>query len=382
MKRLITILLALAMLLAMVACAPANDADSDTGDVSKDTSNTDNADADNTDSTISDASDGEVTDDDLVVYEGQVKADESVYEFEKVAPVEPIKIGITLMDHTSNVCIDELEALRAYAKELGNIEIIEQDGKSDANSTVTAVENFVNAGCDIILMHNAYEGVLEDVIAEAVSAGVVVGCLDGVDPSAQVNFGTSTKVTGGLIAQNAADYINDNLGGKAKFAIVGLDEKPIYKLRADAIEEKIMELCPGSELVVRDSASNTTESYNLGEMWLQSHPEIEVVIGIADICATGISQVFTEAGKADEVKVFASDFDSAAKDQFSKDTCYEGTIFYNMPRMFVSMMQRCIDYYNAAAAGENVESKVYSMSPEGEFVRRANYEDFLDAPAF
>lgn len=384
-KRIIALLLALVLMFSLVACSTSDDAsDSSAADKSdaSDATGTDDAatgaddtaDADDAD----DSSDSYVAVPDLV----DLTADEVrdvLYNFTQTAPKEPIKIGMVMSNAPAPILAASLEGMRAYAEHLGNIEFLEADAQNDVNAMVDAFENFINADCDIIFTHNIFPDALAEPIERAVSQGIIVGSLDEIDSNAQVNFLSEGTTQGGLVGEAAAAWINEEMDGKAKIGIITQDESATHKKRADAIIDVVTKLCPESEIVVRQTVNSVAEAYEMGEMLMESYPEINCYIGTSDDRVAGIDMAYVDAGWEGELGIIGCDCNSDAMEQFGKEgSFYVADIYFNLPMIFNAMMQICIDKYNSG----DTSRVVYNHSLAGITVTKDTYADYLDLPAY
>lgn len=84
-----------------------------------------------------------------------------------------IKIAYTTQTLSNPYFVTVAEGFEAYGKEKG-IKTIVTDGKQDASAQVAQVENFIAQKVDAIVITPVNDKALEDVVKQAIDAGIVV----------------------------------------------------------------------------------------------------------------------------------------------------------------------------------------------------------------
>ena len=80
----------------------------------------------------------------------------------------------------------------------------------------------------------------------------------------------------------AADWINENLDGKADVCIIGYSLMEVLVERADAIEAAIKKECPDAEIVAEFDAIDSSTGMSSTESMLAAHPNVNVICSISD----------------------------------------------------------------------------------------------------
>ena len=148
-----------------------------------------------------------------------------------LAEEEPLTIGVDLYYRRDEYYVDLEATFITYGAEQG-YEMIIQDADGDVPRQIQQVEDFITAGVDAIAIAVADPDALVDVLDRAVDAGIPVVCFDGGANSEKI----STKVifdyalNGQMTGEWAVDYINENLGGNAKVAILDFPASPVVSM--------------------------------------------------------------------------------------------------------------------------------------------------------
>lgn len=265
-----------------------------------------------------------------------------------------IKIGICLSDHTNTSFIAMLDAARNYAAENGHITIIEQDGKSDAEAIVSAIENFIISGCDAIIYQNSFPEVTDSIIKEAVEKGICVVSYESVNEDATFSWVSDNETIGKDIGHMAGEWINENCDGQGKLCVICNDSIEFLKARGDAIVAGVLEVAPDSEVIVRQPARAITDGYTLAETLLISNPEINCYVGTGDAAAVGVSQAYEAAGWTQPLGAFGADCtEEAVAAMKTEGTFVAGSINFDLANQMIGMVQTCYAYCAGEETGES-----------------------------
>lgn len=112
------------------------------------------------------------------------------------------------------------------------------------------------------------------------------------------------------VGEEAARWINEQLGGEAKIAMLGDDTLEVPRARLDIAWETIQGLAPNAELVTRQDGLLSPEALTTMQSLLQSDPDINVVLCASDDCALGVSQAYKASG-LDTTNVFVAGWDGS-----------------------------------------------------------------------
>lgn len=136
------------------------------------------------------------------------------------------------------------------------------------------------------------------VVTKAHEAGVKsVGGYDGHIPGEDTWMGFNQPQGAGIVAGKAGLYIASKLGGKCNIAGLVAKNLPQSKLRVDDCIQLIMDHNPGAKLVATEEATMAADALKATQSLLQAHPEIQMIICIADDGMIGAAQAIKLAGK-------------------------------------------------------------------------------------
>lgn len=191
-------------------------------------------------------------------------------------------IGVGLFYRRDEYYADLESTFLKYGAEKGYNMVI-QDADADVNKQIQQMEDFITQGVDAIAISATDPDALVDVIERAIGKGIPVICFDGSANSDKI----STKVifdyalNGKMTGEWAVDYINNELGGNAKVAILDFPASPVVCVpMADGFEACVKEL-PGVEVVARqDGKASRTDSMAVTENLLMANPDLDIVYGI------------------------------------------------------------------------------------------------------
>jgi ABC-type sugar transport system substrate-binding protein len=135
-------------------------------------------------------------------------------------------------------------------------------------------------------------------VEKAHSAGVKsVGGYDGHIPGEDTWMGFNQPQGAGIVAGKAGLHIASNLGGKCNIAGLVAKNLPQSKLRVDDCIQLIIDHNPGAKLVATEEATMAADALKATQALLQAHPEIQMIICIADDGMIGAAQAIKLSGK-------------------------------------------------------------------------------------
>jgi ribose transport system substrate-binding protein len=199
------------------------------------------------------------------------------------------------------------------AEELNRL--IAQDGGEftymdtrNPNTQIQQVENLITRGVDVIIIHVTDPNSLENVLGEARKAGIKVYSWDTDIENSDLNWLISNYELGTVIAEQAANWINEKFSGNAEYAILGYDTELILLERGNGIRETMAKLAPNAKKVADQSVLTAREAQAAMETILQANPNLKVVVCIGGGGAVGANNAVKAAGKlTPDFGIFAAD---------------------------------------------------------------------------
>ncbi len=288
---------------------------------------------------------------------------------------KPVKIGIAMATTQSTFYAKMAKIIEDYCKEIG-VDCTIADPNYDLAKQIEAVENFIASGCTAIVVVAFDPEGINDICQKAVDNGIYVVCYDGEIEAAQGALVVKQYDYGFATGSMAAEWINSNETLKNQEVIeVGIFDYPTIPAiidRANGIIDALTQSCPNVKIVEQQSASLTDEGVELGENFLQAHPNMQLICAINDNAALGAYQVWSSVGHVgDDIGFFGADADPLALELISQDTSYRGTVALTAEESFPELIDTCVK----ASNGEEVPEVLYLGMTQ---VTSENVADFME----
>lgn len=228
-------------------------------------------------------------------------------------PVETVSEGKALefvyitQDMANPYFVEVYNGFCKACEELG-INVTSLDAKYDVNAQVTFIEDCVARKVNGIMISPLDDNALQAGVGQAKKAGIVVGAEAQTISNAQIDGSLDEYTYGYHIGESAANWINEKLDGKGYVLCIAQDDVESVIPRTDGIIDRILELCPQTEIVARQNGSNTELAMSVTENVLTAHPEINVITTCDDYGGIGAYEAVNGMGKAtDKFGIFAAD---------------------------------------------------------------------------
>jgi len=275
------------------------------------------------------------------------------------APAETKKatIGVSFQDISNPAHANMYTYMEKKAAELG-MSLVMSDAKADPLKQREAVENFVNAKYDGIIIHAFDNESAKDILTKAKEQGMFVIAFDTDLDVADAYFGLDNVEIGRTLSRNAAAWIKKTFpeGQKVEVGVANYPLNQVCLDREVGIKEALATEAPNAEIVAIAQAGYQNEGIEVGEAFMQAHPNMKVVIGIDDAGILGIYESVVAAGKdADDFGLFAVDALPEAVKLISEDTIFRSTIHLDLNSIGEQMIQTGYDLEN----GKTVQRNTY-----------------------
>ncbi len=271
--------------------------------------------------------------------------DEPVESEDEPEPKGEYTVGVSFQDISNPAHANMYNYMVAKAETLG-ITLVMTDAKADPLKQREAVENFVNAKYDGIIIHAFDNESAKDILDEAKEQGMFVIDFDTLLENGDAYFGLDNVEIGRTLARHATAWMEEVFPG-AERVEVGVANYPLNQVcldREEGITEELAKIAPYAEIVAIAQAGYQNEGIEVGEVFAQAHPNMKVVIGIDDAGILGIYESFVAAGMiGDDIGLFAVDALPEAIDLISKGTIYRSTIHLDLNAIGEQMVQAAYD---------------------------------------
>jgi len=184
--------------------------------------------------------------------------------------------------------------LAAAAADRG-LDYADQVADDDAQQMIRQVKAAIEQRVGAIVVAPVEPRSLTPSLQAAIAAGLYVGAV--VPPPAVTILNAPQYLVGKTIADDAARYIADRLGGRAKVVLLTHDSLQFLAPRFTAMRDVLGHM-PGVTIVADISPSTVNEDggYATMKTILFAQPDIDVVLG-ADTVVLGALRALREAGK-------------------------------------------------------------------------------------
>ena len=262
------------------------------------------------------------------------------------------------------------EAVEAEAKTQGvSVDIFNAD--NDINMQLDQIESAVANQYDaIILVAVDSEGVAPGA-RSIMDAGIPLVCMNlkVSDESLYDVYVGSDDVDAGTIL---GEWAREATGGECKIGWLHVPMGCTAQIgRTQGITETLIDVCEGAEVVAEDDGqAQMDEGMRITEDWLQTYPEIDIIIAENDSMGLGAMQAVLAAGKKDEILICGVDGDQAAV-QAIIDGTYDMTVFQNAEGQGTTAVEVAVGLINGESYDKEI---VIPFEP----ITAENAEDYLE----
>lgn len=265
---------------------------------------------------------------------------------------DKVKIGVTLMDFSTEFGIGLKDYMTAKADAMGDVELTVVDAGGDAAKQLQQVETFISQKVDAIIMQPQEQEACSPAIDKAKAAGIpIINCnsLTITEPDAYVGSNDSES------AEIAMTYIAKQLGGKGNVLMMHGHPGQTAEVKRTEGAMDILAQNPDMTLLDEQTADwDRAEAMTLMENWIQAYgDQINAVFCQNDEMALGALNALVQAGKKDNVLVVGVDaIDDAL--QSVKDGKMDATVYQDCK----GQAEDAIEAAYKLAKGESVEKEI------------------------
>ncbi|MCB1469788.1 MAG: sugar ABC transporter substrate-binding protein [Rhizobiaceae bacterium] len=197
---------------------------------------------------------------------------------------------------TIGAVITALDQAKVRGKELGFSVIVDDPG-TDLNKQVNTIKTWIQQKVAVIVCVVLQPDVFVAIAKEARDAGIQWITYGEKIENQSATVGYAQYDDGRRLGEYAGQWINDNLGGTAKVAVLGYEKGSWGQKRGNGIKEGLVALAPNVEIVAEQDAITPTEGLNVTRTILQAHPDVNVILGVEDPATEGAYKAWIAAGK-------------------------------------------------------------------------------------
>ncbi|RDU22560.1 sugar ABC transporter substrate-binding protein [Anaerosacchariphilus polymeriproducens] len=267
------------------------------------------------------------------------------------------KIGMTVQDLSNQIWAGSCEALKKLIEADGG-SFTYLDCASNASTQIEQVENFIASDVDAIVIQPAEANALEEVLGQAMKAGIKVYCWDEDIKNADICWLIDNYELGKMIGDEAAKWINEKFNGECEVAVLDYPQLEILLQRGNGIVDAIKEKAPKAKIVAQSSAINATEGMSKTETFLQANPDIKVIACIGGGGAVGANEAVKASGKlTDDFGIFAADATEEELAAMNKNEACRMSVLITGGADKIA--DEIFSWLKKLLAGEEVEKKIY-----------------------
>ena len=209
----------------------------------------------------------------------------------------PKRVGYVVNYATHEWYQNVIKGMKAHAAELG-IELEVKDANLDVAKEVSAAEDFMSAGVDVLIITPVNEEGVVPLLKRAKEANMPV-VLEGNPVKGMTTLVAICDYdTGYNAGVEAGKYAKDKLGGVAKVMNVGLPLLSATVLRSNGFMDGIHTIIPDATLVHDlDGGGNPDRALEVSTAALAQNADINIIYGINDSSSLGGLQAWKAAGK-------------------------------------------------------------------------------------
>lgn len=206
-------------------------------------------------------------------------------------------VGICIQDLSNATWATQVNTIQEKCNEMGwSVTAVQHS--NDAAKALTQVENFVESGCDFIILQTYEEDALKDTLLAAQKKGIcIIG--DGTElKCANMNYLNSNYDAGYYGGKALGNWANETFGEDhvLKIAQFQKNESVAVSQRTAGQIDGLKETHPNFELVAEGHPSDSTTAMNETESILTANPDIEAIFNWGDSMALGTLEAVRAMG--------------------------------------------------------------------------------------
>lgn len=254
-----------------------------------------------------------------------VQADAEFYAKADLNSLSGKKLGITIQSLQNAYWAGVMTALQECLDGVGAEATIVACDDSSATQ-IGQIENFISAGCDLIMVHPSDAAAVEDVCAQAREKGIKVMCWDDPMENTDANWILDNHYLGNAIGKLAGAFIVEHYSeeNKAEVIVIGYPQTKILLEREEGILEGLEQTAAGKyEVVANQAGIIASDAQTAVETTLQAHPNAKIVAGIgagAMIGADEALNIYTGGVIPEDMGVFTTDVTKQQLEQLMDET--------------------------------------------------------------
>jgi ABC-type sugar transport system substrate-binding protein len=231
------------------------------------------------------------------------------------------------MNNANPWCLTAVLGFEAKCKELG-VQVLKIDSQYKIDKQVNDIETLINDKYDGFMFMPIDQNATQGVVDAAKRAGMATASIAQPQDNANLIYTLDEYQYGLAIGTQAGEWIRDNLGGRAKVAIISQDNVEAVIARGDGVRDGILKAAPNANIVSRQAGDYPEKGQQIIESVLAAHPDLNVVVGTNDSGAIGGYQAMVTNRKTGRDRaVFSGDATAETLNLMKEpNSIYRGTV--------------------------------------------------------
>lgn len=277
------------------------------------------------------------------------------------------KIGISVLTMSGQFFIDLVDAAQKQIESKGG-ELMVNDANNSSETQIAALENFIQAGVDGIIICAVDPTAAAPVIAEAKTAGIAVVCLTSKVDGYDAYIGADEYQLGYTQGEAVGKWIAANWGTTEEIEAATLNYDLLESViqRKVGIMEGVQKYAPNVKFVADATAADQAEGMTNTENFLQANPNLRIVCGVSDGAALGAYEAFKAAQMTDPAQYIIAGVDATdeALSKIAEGTIYQFTVDQNPTGTGVQLVDTCIAVIEGGDYVKDNMPNLVAVTPE------------------
>lgn len=222
---------------------------------------------------------------------------------------ERLRIAYGYAHQTAPVYVPMLAGAKQAAERL-NVELLEGHSNGDLAKQVGEINAWIAQDVDAMLIEPLDLRAVAPLVKKAQDAGIAyvsyASAVEGQDGVVLFDEPQGARAMGETIAA----WINERQDGNGVIALLTFDQVEVGRQRINIAMEQIERLAPRSRVVARQNAVLAPDALKVVPPILEAHPDVNVILCIADDGALGARQAYLRLGR-DPADVFIAGSDGS-----------------------------------------------------------------------
>lgn len=247
------------------------------------------------------------------------------------------------------------EGAQKAADEAG-VKLVIFNANNDPAAQNSAIETYIQQGVDGLAVVAIDVNGIMPAVNQAAEAGIPIVAIDAILPDdgpQKAQIGVDNGAAGADMAAHFLDYVKAEMGGKAKYGVVGALNSYIQNVRQKGFEE-VVDAAEGIEKAgVVDGQNIQDNALSAAENLITGNPDMNAIYATGEPALMGAIAAVESQGKQEDVKIFG--WDLTAQAIAGIDAGYVTAVIQQDP---AAMGAAAVDALKTLAEGGSVDKTI------------------------